>query len=215
MRPMKRTGSQFMGGSRKWYLAGGSPLPVAVYVPKGAADLAASYVNLANPGTYNAAPGTAPTFAAATGWTFAAASSQYLDTGLVMASNTYSVVVRFSGAVNNSGRLFGYSSGTAILSIVPDNGTVARYSYANNVDVAPDLAAGVLAITPTNGYRNGTSEASMAGYSGTNARSMYIGAINSGSASLFFSGNILALAIYNATLTAPQVAAISAAMALL
>ncbi len=30
---------------------------VAAYQPKGAADLAASYVNLANSGTYNAAPG--------------------------------------------------------------------------------------------------------------------------------------------------------------
>ena len=30
------------------------------YQPKGAASLAASYFNLANPGTYNAAPGTAP-----------------------------------------------------------------------------------------------------------------------------------------------------------
>lgn len=38
-----------------WYLAGGAPTPIAVYQPKGAASLAASYVNLANPGTYDAA----------------------------------------------------------------------------------------------------------------------------------------------------------------
>jgi hypothetical protein len=66
-----------------WWLAGGvaAANAIAVYQPKGAADLAASYVNLANPGTYDAAPGTAPTFDAATGWTFNG-STQYLTTGV-------------------------------------------------------------------------------------------------------------------------------------
>ena len=55
-----------------WYLAGGISAAncLAAYQPKGAASLAASYSNLANPGTYNAAPGVAPTFDASTGWTF-------------------------------------------------------------------------------------------------------------------------------------------------
>jgi hypothetical protein len=48
-------------GGALWYLAGGAPLPIAAYQPKGAVDLAASYINLANPGTYNVAPGSAPT----------------------------------------------------------------------------------------------------------------------------------------------------------
>ena len=65
---------------------------IAAYQPKGAADLAASYVNLITPGTYNAAPGTAPTFDAATGWTFNG-STQYLTTGVVPASG-YSMLVR-------------------------------------------------------------------------------------------------------------------------
>jgi hypothetical protein len=32
-----------------WYLAGGAPMPVVAYQPIGAASLADSYVNLANP----------------------------------------------------------------------------------------------------------------------------------------------------------------------
>ncbi len=46
---------------------------VAAYQPIGAASLAASYSNLANPGTYDCtvfAGHTAPTFATETGWTF-------------------------------------------------------------------------------------------------------------------------------------------------
>ena len=50
--------------------------------PKGAASAAASYVNLANPGTYDLSNGTAyPAFNTATGWTFDGDSSQYLLIG--------------------------------------------------------------------------------------------------------------------------------------
>jgi hypothetical protein len=60
-----------LGGGRRatpwWYVAGQTC--VAAYQPIGAPSLAASYVILANPGTYDAAPGVAPTFDAATGWT--------------------------------------------------------------------------------------------------------------------------------------------------
>ena len=73
---------------------------VAAYQPIGAASLAASYSNLQNPGTYDAAPGTAPTFLAATGWTFNAATPQYLNTGVVPSSLNWTVIVRYSG--NNS-----------------------------------------------------------------------------------------------------------------
>lgn len=56
-----RTQTPRTAAALPWYRAGGVPAPVAVYQPKGAADLAESYVNFVNPGTYNAVPGTAPT----------------------------------------------------------------------------------------------------------------------------------------------------------
>lgn len=62
-----------------WQVAGQTC--AAAYQPIGAASLAASYVNLANPGTYNAAPGVAPTLAAG-GWSFDGLT-QYLTTGIV------------------------------------------------------------------------------------------------------------------------------------
>ena len=57
-------------GAARWYLAGGisASACVAAYQPKGSTSLAASYTNLNSPGTYNAAPGVAPTWAVAT-WT--------------------------------------------------------------------------------------------------------------------------------------------------
>lgn len=54
--------------SNWWEVAGKTC--VAAYQPKGAASLAASYGNLANPGTYTLGPGDAPTFDTALGWTF-------------------------------------------------------------------------------------------------------------------------------------------------
>lgn len=54
---------------------------VAAYQPKGAASYAASKTNLANPGTYDAAEGVAPSWAAATGWSFDGVSGQFLSIG--------------------------------------------------------------------------------------------------------------------------------------
>ena len=89
---------------------GGRRANVCCCVPaKGAASLAASYINLANPGTYDAAPGTAPSFDTATGWTFAAASSQYLTTGIVFGVN-WTILVRVGSATQSFGYLIGAQS---------------------------------------------------------------------------------------------------------
>ena len=57
--------------TRQWWLAGGihPSQVVAAYQPKGAASLAASYVNLANPGTNDAQVGVAPGLDSS-GWVF-------------------------------------------------------------------------------------------------------------------------------------------------
>lgn len=81
-----------------WYLAGGvaKATCLAAYQAIGAASLAESYVNLANPGTYNLSGGVAPTWAAETGWTFDG-SSQYKLTGITPAAGaaqTMSMIAR-------------------------------------------------------------------------------------------------------------------------
>jgi hypothetical protein len=199
-----------------WY-AGLTDL-VAVYQPKGAASLAASYVNLVNPGTYNAAPGTAPTFAEATGWTFAAASTQYLTTGIVPASG-WSMLVRFSG-VSNNGALAGAwtSGGNTYFYLLPNNTSDSKHYYGGGTFLGvPGLhTVGVMAIAGVTGYLNGVSDATMTAWSGTATRQITIGAFNAGaSPSFFLSGNIQAIAICSSVQSAGQIAAASAAVALI
>jgi hypothetical protein len=218
MRPLKHTGSQFMGGSRKWYLAGGAPAPVAVYVPKGAADLAASYVNLANPGTNNAAPGTAPTFAAATGWTFLTASSQYLTTG-VTPGNNWSVIVRFSDASVNGTLLGGRKAAGVSDGFVISNNFLSNqvlFDSGNRVTYAATVASGVLAIAGTRAYHDGVEVSAALPGTPVTPSAIYIGALDNNPAAVgFYTGKIQAFALYNVALTAAQVLAISTAMAAL
>ena len=86
-----------------WWLTGGISAAncIAAYQPKGAADYAASKVNLAKPGTYDAADGTAyPTWSAAAGWI--AATTGYLTTGITVSTNTsWSFIARYAGATSD------------------------------------------------------------------------------------------------------------------
>jgi hypothetical protein len=217
MRPMLRAGSRFLGGgNRKWYLAGGAPQPIAAYCPKGAASLAASYVNLVRTdGTYNAAPGGAPTFAAATGW---GANDDYLTTGILSAANM-SMAIRFSDVSGNNRTLMGSrdAGGGGLYLYASDASNKHYYNYESRAEIAPALAAGVMVIAGPHGYLNGTKE-TVAPLTNTiaNPLEIYLLAINlNGTAALKLVGNVQAVAIWNVVLTAPQVAAISAAMSLL
>jgi hypothetical protein len=211
------------GAVTPWWLEGGidPATAVAVYQPIGAASLAASYVNLANPGVNDAAPGVAPTFDAATGWGFNG-DDQVLTTGVVPTNDqTWTAIARFSGgetAGNNryllamrhtETRQFGLASSTSLGGVGYANGGIAT--------VSPALASGVLAVAGAAGYRNGAINATgITTWTGDASNPIVIGARSTGTLTQFFYiGNIQAVAIYNATLTAPQVAAVSAAMAAL
>ncbi len=199
-----------------WYQAGGAPLPLAAYQPKGSASLAASYVNLANPGTYDAAPGVAPTFDAATGWTFNG-STQYLTTAITIGSH-WSVVCRYSNVVAGTIALFGCDDASgAGLKYYPNlSSNHYFFNGATVKTVAGGTTSGVAAIADTIGYLDGASQAT--GMEGTPpARTMYIGANNRNNTSvIWYCGcKVQAFAIYNSGLTGPQVEAISAAMAAL
>jgi hypothetical protein len=206
-----------------WWVVAGKTC-VAAYAPKGAASQAASYVNLANPGTYDAAPGTAPTFDTATGWTFNG-SSQYLTTGVSPSGDqTWSMFIRLSNMTNQFATLAGLVStslGNNWFSVFAYNG-IPYYSsggWYQSSTAGSDVrnTALVLGVAGRVGYKNGDADCTMDAVSkGASGLDITIGSRNvDGSQDEYFAGNILALAIYSATLTDIQSASLSTAMAAL
>jgi len=211
------------GGETPWWLAGGISAGnvVAVYQPKGAASLAASYVNLANPGTYDAAPGVAPTFDTATGWTFNG-STQYLTTGIVPVNNqTWTIMVRFSDApaagTFQSIAGLGWAGGQGFMLAITTATSRRSYYSGSLVHVGILTQNGVMAIAGNQGYYNGVANgATISAAAFTNTFALVIGALNQANSIVsFFNGKIQAAFVASSTLTAGQVAALSTAMAAL
>ena len=197
-----------VSGANWWEPTTGSYTVVAAYQAKGAASLAASYVNLANPGTKDLTAGTAPTFDAATGWTFA--GSEWLTTGYSTINTSMTVIVRFSDAASGVYTMCG-SIGSGRHRIMPNRSNLVYYGDTTK---SPGMTSGVLAIAGTTGYRNGTSEGAVSIGASTNP--YYIGAqYETGNAVAKWSGKIQAVAIYSTTLDATQVAEVTAEMAAL
>ena len=186
--------SRFLGGGAKWWQVPGATC-VAAYQPKGAADLAASYVNLANPGTYNAAPGVAPTLAAG-GWSFNG-STQYLLSPLYLHGTTHSVIVRVA-AVTNGGHAFGTFSGL-VYQLVPKAAGGIEYRTSITYTIAPQCTDGVVAMVPASGgYRDGIYETPIAAVAAASGVTLAIGARNNaGAFQGLLAGTIVAMAIYS------------------
>ena len=204
-----------------WWLSGGvsAANAIAAYQPIGAASLAASYTNLANPGVFNAAPGVAPTFAAATGWTFNG-STQYLTTGVVPVNNqTWSLIVRFSNVGSFGVPVFACASAggaTPYFGVEPwDNSANQRRYFAGNIyGTGTRAAGGVMAVAGNQGYYNGSADGGTIPTAAGTLQAFFIGKLGLFNG-FWFAGKIQALAIYNTTLSAAQVAVISTAMAAL
>jgi hypothetical protein len=209
--------------STDWWLAGGvaPTCIVAAYQPLGAVDLAASYINLANPGTYDAAPGVAPTHNPATGWTFDGMTT-YLETGIVPAGDqSWSVIVRFSDITGDGFFIGGYNNNNSDEFSIWINAPVIAAMNGNCGPGAnmPQPTSGVYCMSSILLYRDGVVEPNTIGIGNALAPipPLFIGAENwlngSYGPQLFLPGKIQALAIYSCTLTAPQVLAITNAMA--
>ncbi len=207
-----------------WWEAGGAPTPVAVYQPKGAASQAASYVNLVNPGTYDAAPGVAPSWSSGTGWAWNG-STQYLTTGIVpVVDRTWSAIVRFSdasavdyavpfGVQTNDG------NGNVVFDVLPNPVSQAGgWENSGYLLMTGGVSAGVMAIAGDTGYLDGVAESgSISFQAGINVAEITIGCRNLGaSQAMFFNGKIQALAIWDtSTGHATWMPAVSAAVALI
>jgi hypothetical protein len=201
--------------TRQWWLAGGihPSQVVAAYQPKGAVDLAASYVNLANPGTYDATPIVAPTLDS-NGWVFSG-GTQCLDTGIIP-GREWSMVIRLTGA--DAGILCGSLSGGDTRFFLGNNASGYR-QYANGplLVVSGVVSTGIMAICGANVYLNGSLDGTIDTGSLVSTRPIYIGAANNLGTVLapIGSGTINGFAAFNFSLTDAQIAALSAAMAAL
>ena len=217
----KLTAASARAAAAPWWRAGGAPEPVAVYQPIGAASLANSYVNLVNPGTFDAAPGVAPTWASGTGWTFNG-TDQHLTTGIQALTNqSQAMIVRFSNAVVGFSVLAGAldesnANGFALQPSRPNNRI--RYWSGSFLQIDAVFTSGVIGVAADKGYRNGSQELGSISAATPEIGHIFIGAANrfGTGATAFLSCNVQAVAIYDtSTDHATWVPAVSAAMAAL
>lgn len=206
-----------------WYLAGGVAAAncKGAYVAVGAANLAASYTNLANPGTNDLTTAAAPTWDVAQGWIFSG-GTPYLDTGIVPIDNqSWTQVVQFQGLTTSALKMICGSAvnfGASVFGPEPNTGSGARYFYGDggvNATQTPDMTNGNIIIAGRNCYRNGASDATIPASTPNNVyASAYIGAGHAPNG-IFIPPDAVKVqcyAIYDTILTAPQVAAIYAAI---
>jgi len=205
-------------GAANWWEAGGASGCVAAYQPKGAASLAASYIDLTGNGN-DASPVAAPDWDAMNGWKFGGCP-QCLDTGITPASG-YSMLVQFTNLVGATGHIAGEYTAT------PDSRfylgpqyviTDAYYGAGDFVYVTDgSYSQGNAAVAGQQGYKDGSPHGGVIGpwtvpagdTVGIGGRNPNVGPSNC--AKVY----IQAFAIYNNTLTAPQVLAVATAMAAL
>jgi hypothetical protein len=194
-----------------WYLVGGAPLPVAAYQPKGAASLSASYVNLANPGINDATVATGtPNWSVALGWI---GNNFALSTGYTPINTDITIIIRYANSGGGARAFVGTVSGISTYIYANVSGQI-RYNNQGNVFVTPGLVTGVLAIAGKNGYRNGVFDGTISAGNAVGTGALWMMAINNSGVILQpETGNLIAIAIYSTALTSPQVAAVSAAMA--
>lgn len=213
-----------------WWTLGGQldeSLVVAAYQPKGANSLADSYINLANPGIYDATLGIAPTWDNVNGWKFNGVD-QYLNTGIFPYS-TYSYFIRFSTMLtpNQDRQLFGAirTSSWNHVGMSPNSnggGNSRIYvnggSQSNGFGNTPQLASGNMGMSGNVAYKNGVKDGDFSNptWVGVNPMplALFVGCINlnNGTPYAFDQGYVQALWIANITLTPSQALLLSQMM---
>ena len=209
-------------GKTPWYLQGGITKANCLisYQPKGAASAAAALVNLANPGTYDASNGTAyPAWDTGVGWTFVAASTQFLNigggTGPILSADL-SVLIRLDPDGSGDRYALGATGNTTCLGVLISAGNKPDY-YAGGgrilVATTSVTADKVIGFTYTAAgaaiaYLNGVSDGTGTNNQTISADTDAVGRRNT----VYFEGIIVALAVYDTVLTPTQVGLVTTAM---
>lgn len=207
-------------GAPPWYLSGGVSAPQGAYQAIGAASLAASYVNLANPGTYDLATAAAPAFNAATGWTFNGVGNLYLDTGLTLDNDqSWSIFLRFSdnGTASRGLALSRTGASGCDFGFYIHSPTTTYIFYNGGASLISGLAtSGVIGVAGGNAYFNGVDVGNIGGGSGVSSVTFSVGVMDDdGVKQIPFYGKIQAFCLYHAVLSPAQALAVTNAMAAL
>lgn len=212
--PLVSMGGAVMGAPPWWMAAGVTP--VVAYQAKGAASLAASYVNLVNPGTYDLTLGSAPDWNASDGWVVTSGAGMHLKTGVVPAQG-YSMIVRFTAAAVGLKAVAGIGANGFTFGILPNIGDGNIYwGYGGAVVGGAQTAAGVLAATPSAFFVDGVSVATHSQtIPGGQTDDVWLFCTNNGGVfGTGWGGNVQAVAIYPGSIAA-GIVALTAAMAAL
>ena len=213
-----------------WWLSGGISAANCDFAfrAKGAADYAASKVNLANPGTYNASNGAAYPSWSSAGWAFTYANSEYLDVS-GLASGDRPITYIFSlkiGSVSLSQNHAIVSTNTNGALIIMhdtyfDNATLRRLNGAEIVTTNRYiLTADEYDIVALVWYADGSWKSYINGVedkTGTQTTAVSSGTVRIGTpvqgGMTAMDGTLASIARYNTSLTPTQIASLSSAMA--
>lgn len=180
--PFSRVITRPFGGvpsSGVWYLAGGVDPAICAfaYQPKGAADLATSYVNLVTPGTNNAVVVptlNAPDFATADGWKFNGTDMMLRSSAVVQIQYGF-FIIRLSNLPASNSYQAGYTQSNYdqfFLNIdnTSTNKTRYRVGGTSAAAKAPGATSGVFGFGSSDAYRNGIDEGLTLGTNNANTR---------------------------------------------
>lgn len=214
--------------SSNWWEAGGATGCVAAYAAKGAASYEASKVNLVSPGTYDlteVSTGASPSWSAAWGWH--TLIGKVFDTGIFPEIGTWTVICSVANCANPPplfSAVFGATGGVTgdakflLFALQTYHGGAGPRYYApyGTTVLEPFISSSaVYAIAGQTAYKNGVFATALTGTPTMANLSLIIGAYQEPNSEYYyrFYANICALSVYNTTLSAAQVAAVSAAMA--
>lgn len=174
---------------------------IAAWTPKGAASLAASYVQYGTFGT-GLTVGVAPTFDTAQGWIFDG-SSQYLNTNIIPNNTqTQTVAIRYSGFVvdGNYRAPFGartvYPSRTleVVVGTTGDNQTY--WGDGTSLGIPGRITSGIIIIAGGTRYLNGVNRGTTPGWAGASIENIYIGAESNGGGPIQYAGMVTVEFVY-------------------
>lgn len=202
-----------------WYNVWGKTC-LAAYQPMLCDELEISYSNVANPGTYDAIPGSGsydgPDLVVGHGWEFNG-SSEYVNTG-VIATETTTMLIRYTNADGFADILAGviYNGNNYYITLQQSFDQIRFYWGDFQTITGPHQTGGVLGLSGPSGYLDGYMLETDIGVWINDGGEIYVGAINNSASPTFGDSGefrIQLIAIYDDILDDAEMLEISTTMA--